>query len=143
MTAPVTGSVRLRFSATSPFVRKVRLVIHETGQADRVQHVYANPWGDFGGSVAAEADNLRTQNPLSRLPTLLTADGQPLYDSPVICEYLDSLHDATPVHPPADPAAANPPTNPHGGVTRWTALTWQALADGMLDAQMLRLNEFM
>ena len=71
---------------------------------------------------------LQAVNPLSKVPTLVTDDGQSLFDSPVICEYLDSQGDAAKLFPPAGPA-------------RWTALRQQALADGILDATQPRRRE--
>jgi glutathione S-transferase len=67
-------------------------------------------------------------NPLSKVPALLLDDGTALYDSPVICEYLDGLGDAPPLFPPPGPA-------------RWTALRRQALADGIMDACVPRRRE--
>src|SRR3712207_6237144 len=87
------------------------------------------------GRIELEATNphlsppeLLRVNPLSKVPSLLLDDGTALYDSPVICEYLDSLGDAPPLFPAAGPA-------------RWTALRQQALADGILDACVPRRRE--
>ena len=103
----------LHWSPRSPYVRKVLIVAHEAGLAGRIETVRT--------VVAAAEPNteLMKQNPQSRLPTLVLSDGTVLYDSPVICEYLDSLHDGAKLFPP-------PPE-------RWTALRRQALGDGMLD----------
>jgi glutathione S-transferase len=62
------------------------------------------------------------------VPTLLLEDGEALFDSPVICEYLDSLHYGTKLFPPA-------------GAARWQALKLQAVGDGVLDANVSRRNE--
>ena len=59
-----------------------------------------------------------------KLPTLVTDDGMALYDSRVICEYLDSQHAGTPLIPKAGP-------------DRWRVLRWQAMADGITDAGLL------
>ena len=67
-------------------------------------------------------------NPLSKVPSLVTDDGMSLYDSPVICEYLDSLGSA-------------PKLFPAPGLARWKALTQQALGDGILDATQPRRRE--
>jgi glutathione S-transferase len=69
-------------------------------------------------------DPLKGENPLVKVPSLTTDDGLVLYDSPVICEYLDTLHKAAKMFPAAGPA-------------RWTALRRQALGDGILDAAVL------
>jgi glutathione S-transferase len=106
----------LRYSPTSPFVRKVTVLLRETGLADRVVLETVDGWSEPG--------QLTEDNPLSMVPTLVLSDGSTLYDSPVICEYLDRLHDATPMIP-AD------------GDARWQVLREQALADGILDCAVL------
>jgi glutathione S-transferase len=114
--------MKLHWSPRSPFVRKVMIVAHEVGLAD---------WLDCVRTVAATAkpnDVLMRDNPLSKLPTLVLADGTVIYDSPVICEYFDSLHDG----PKLFPAPVK---------ERLTALRWQALGDGMLDFLLLWRNE--
>jgi len=103
----------LRFSHTSPFARKVTALAAETGLASRIEAIKTNAWDP--------ATDLPKDNPLGKVPALVTDDGQCLYDSPVICEYLDSLHNGRRLFPASGPA-------------RWTALRRQALADGILDA---------
>ena len=71
---------------------------------------------------------LMRDNPLSKIPTMVLDDGSPLFDSRVICEYLDTLHGGSKLFP-AEPAA------------RWTALRRQALGDGMLDFLILWRGE--
>lgn len=112
--------MKLRHSPTSPFVRKVMITAIETGLEDRIETVAANPWDP--------ATDLIDDNPLGKVPALVLDGGEVLYDSAVICEYLDSLHDGVKLFPAA-------------GGTRWTALRRQALADGILDAAILRLLE--
>ncbi len=114
--------MKLHWSPRSPFVRKVLIVAHELGLADRI---------DCVRTVAATTrphEILMRDNPLSKLPTLVLADGTVIYDSRVICEYFDSLHDGPKLFPVAIPA-------------RMTALRWQALGDGMLDFLLLWRNE--
>ncbi len=111
--------MKLRYSTTSPFVRKVHVVAIETGQIDRVELVKTN--------AADPASGLNKDNPLNKVPALTLDDGGTLYDSRVICEYLDAQGKGG-FFPPAGPA-------------RWTALRRQALADGMMDAAVLRLME--
>jgi glutathione S-transferase len=67
-------------------------------------------------------------NPLGKLPTLVLDDGRVLFDSVVICEYLDSLHQGAPLFPKS-------------GEPRWQALRWHALGDGLLDMLVLWRNE--
>jgi glutathione S-transferase len=106
----------LRHSPTSPFVRKVVVLLHETGLADRVALETVDGW--------SEPDHLTDENPLSMVPTLVLEEGGTLFDSPVICEYLDRQHGGTPMIPADDDA-------------RWRVLRQQALADGMLDCAVL------
>jgi glutathione S-transferase len=110
--------LKLHWSPRSPFVRKVMVALHETGLTDRVECVRTQ--------VAMDAPNaeLMRDNPLSKLPTLILEDGTALFDSRVICEYLDGMHDGVKLFP-ADPAA------------RFQALRWQALGDGLLDLLIL------
>lgn len=112
--------MKLRFSPTSPYVRKVCVVAHETGLFDRLEIVPTNVW--------APDTDISRDNPLGKVPALATDGGEVLFDSPVICEYLDSLYDGAKLYPPA-------------GGARWTALRRQALGDGILDASVLRLLE--
>lgn len=110
----------LRTSLTSPFGRKPRLAAAVLGLTERIEVVPA----DF----LDEADSLRAQNPLGKVPTLLLADGTALYDSRVILEYLDYLAGGGRLIP-AEPAA------------RFAALKLQAIGDGILDAGVLRRLE--
>ena len=105
--------MKLYHSTTSPYVRKVRVVAIEKALADRIELVAANPWPDPAAIVGA--------NPLGKVPVLVTDAGLALYDSPVICEYLDTL-------------VAAPRLIPAAGDARWRVLRTQALADGILDA---------
>lgn len=107
--------MKLLYSPTSPFARKVRILLLETGLDDRVEAVPTN--------TEDPASGLSAHNPLNKIPVLETELG-PLYDSPVICEYLDTLHDG-------------PKLVPASGPGRWRALRWLALADGLQDAALL------
>jgi len=114
--------MKLHWSPRSPFVRKVMIAAHETGLVSRIMCVRT-----VVGMTQVNAD-LLPDNPLNKLPTLVLEDGSPLYDSGVILEYLDSLHDG-PKLVPTEPAA------------RWTALRRHALGDGLLDLLVLWRNE--
>ena len=83
--------MKLRFSPTSPYVRKVVVTAAETGLADQIELVPTNPRDPNA--------NLGEDNPLGKVPALVTDDGVNLFDSPVICEYLDSLHGGTKLMP--------------------------------------------
>jgi len=106
--------MQLLYSPTSPYARKVRVVAIERGLTDRIEMVAANPLGE---DTAA----LRAKNPLGKIPTLVLDDGTTLFDSPVICEYLDAL-------------AAGPRLLAESGAERWACLRAAALADGVMDA---------
>ena len=112
--------MRLRFAATSPYVRKVVILLHETGQFKDVELIPTNVWDP--------ATDITADNPLGKVPALVLDDGTVLFDSPVICEYLDAQHDGETLFPAPGPE-------------RWAALRLQALADGGLDALLLRRME--
>jgi glutathione S-transferase len=103
-------------ATVSPFTRKVRVAAIETGQPDLI---------DWEMVVMAEKPvALAESNPLDKVPVVILDNGRQLYDSPVICEYIDSLHDG-------------PKLIPEGGEARWEILRLQALADGVCDAAVL------
>jgi glutathione S-transferase len=104
--------MKLYFANTSPYARKARMVILEKGLVDQVETVFQNPFD--------ESPDLKKANPLGKVPALVTDDGNTVFDSPVICAYLDSLSPETRLIP-VDGA-------------RWNVLTAEALADGILDA---------
>ncbi|HYN40053.1 MAG TPA: glutathione S-transferase N-terminal domain-containing protein [Rhodospirillales bacterium] len=112
--------MKLRYSPTSPYVRKVTVTAHECGLHHRIERLPTDirePQKDFLGD-----------NPLGKVPALITDDGLQLFDSRVICEYLDSLHDGRKLFPVDVPA-------------RWRTLRLMALADGITDAAVLRRLE--
>jgi glutathione S-transferase len=114
--------VKLFYSPASPFVRKV-MACAITREIDaQIELVTTN--------AQASAPALLAANPLSKVPALITEDGVGLFDSPVICEYLDALDGALPLFPRS------------GGV-RWLALKHQALGDGMMDAAVARRGEML
>ena len=106
--------MKLIGSTTSPYVRKVRVVMAEK-KLD-YQFVLDDVWGD-GARVAAT-------NPLGKVPCLLMEGGEALFDSRVIVEYLDTL----------SPVCRLIPTT---GRDRLAVKIWEALADGVLDAGIL------
>ena len=115
--------MKLRFSHTSPYARKAWMTAIECGLDSRVELVKTNAW-------ASESDFVK-DNPLSKVPALVLEDGQVLYDSPVICEYLDSLHSGHKLFPAEGPE-------------RFRQLKVQALADGILDAAVaIRVEQTM
>jgi len=114
--------MKLHWSPRSPFVRKVMIAAHERGLVDRIVCVRT-----VAAMTKPHAELIR-DNPLSKIPTLVLDDDRVLYDSPVICEYLDGLGSAPKLFP-AEPAA------------RFEALRRQALGDGFLDMLVTLRNE--
>ena len=108
--------MQLRASPLSPFVRKVRMAIIHLGLASRIEIVRAD--------TQNPDDSLRQQNPLGKIPTLITDDGGAIYDSRVILEYLDHL-------------AGGGIIVPDGWPARRDVLVLQALCDGIMDAGVL------
>jgi glutathione S-transferase len=115
--------MKLHWSPKSPYVRKVMVCAHERGLLPRIELIR---------SVAAMLKPnpaIMADNPLSKIPTLVLDDGRTLFDSAVICEYLDTL------------AESGSRLFPAEGDARWQALRWHALGDGLLDALILWRNE--
>lgn len=104
--------VQLWYASTSPFARKVRIAAHELDLDRRIALVETNPW---------TSPDLRKLNPLAKVPTLVLDDGEILFESSVICDYLDSLAPSRRLFPEA-------------GTVRWRALRLQGLADGAATA---------
>jgi glutathione S-transferase len=77
--------MKLYITAPSPFARKCRIVAREKGLIGRIEEIAVDPY--------ANAPELLASNPVVQVPTLIAEDGLPLNDSPVICEYLDTLGD--------------------------------------------------
>ncbi len=97
-------------SHNSPFARKVRVAAIETGQGETIDWTMVD--------LVDRPAVLGQTNPLDQVPVVIQDDGTALYDSPVICQYLDSLHDG-------------PKLYPEVGAARWTALRLEALGDGL------------
>lgn len=107
--------MKLLYQTHSPFARKVLVFVHEAGLAERVEveHHETSP-------TSANAD-VFARNPLGKVPVLLRPGLEPLFDSDVICAYLDTLHDGARLIPET-------------GEARWRALRLQAVAQGMAEA---------
>jgi glutathione S-transferase len=112
--------MKIYFSAASPFVRKVFVCAHELGLADRIEKLpsHAHP-------VNRDAA-IRQHNPLGQVPTFFNDDGEVLYDSRVICEYLNARAGGRLFG---------------DGVDRWRILTQAAMGDGLLGAALLSRYE--
>jgi len=116
--------MKLYWSSRSPFVRKVMIFAHECGMAPRIECVRTLV------SMNRPNSDLLPVNPTGKIPTLELDDGTALYDSLVICEYLDSLHDGRKLFPAS-------------GTARWTALRRHALGNNLTDNLMLWRNEIL
>lgn len=114
--------MKLYFNPASPYVRKVRVTAHELGLTGKIELI------SISLTPVSPHDGLRHSNPIGKIPALILDDGSALYDSPVICEYLDALAGGNRIFPAPGPA-------------RWTALRRQALADGIMDAAVLTRYE--
>ncbi len=114
--------MKLFFSPASPFVRKVMVCALERGIDGHIEKL---------GSAAHPINQdptIKAHNPTGKVPTLIADDGSAIYDSRVICEFIDSVGTAPALFPAA-------------GVDRWQALVLQSAADEMLDAALLARYE--
>lgn len=110
----------LRTSPATPFGRKISIALDVVGLSDQVQTAHAD--------TLSATDSLRQQNPLGKIPALLLNDGEAIFDSRVIIEYLnerDGRHILI----------------PSSGMERIRVLRHQAVADGLLDASLLIVYE--
>ncbi len=114
--------MKLMYSPTSPYVRKVMIIAIERGLDRKIEKAPQAASPVSGNKVLEKA------NPLGKVPALELDNGTTLFDSPVICEYLDSRHRGAKVFPAA-------------GARRWKALRQQAIGDGLLDAALLARYE--
>ncbi|MHA1568152.1 MAG: glutathione S-transferase family protein [Alphaproteobacteria bacterium] len=112
--------MKLVMLSTSPFVRMVRAVAVETGLADRINL-------DFQ-ELTDRSNTIAKVNPIGKVPSLILDDGEILFDSRVICEYLDGLHDG-------------PKLFPANGMARIRALRMLAVANGIGDAMVVLRTE--
>jgi glutathione S-transferase len=111
-------------SSRSPYVRKVMVAAHEIGVQDRVTLVRKNL------AILKPDDEVIAANPLGKIPALILEDGTSLYESSVICEFLNGLR-PSPTLFPADPAA------------RLVALRQQATGNGLMDLLVIERAERM
>lgn len=107
--------MRLLYQTHSPYARKALVFAHEAGLAGAIEVVHHET------SPTLRNEAVFAQNPLGKVPVLLRAGAPPLFDSDVICAYLDTLH-------------AGRRLVPVDGEPRWQALRVQAVAQGMADA---------
>jgi len=107
--------MKLFYQTHSPYARKVLVLAHETGLADRLEVIHHET------SPTRRNEEVFDVNPLGKVPVLILDDGATLFDSNVICEYLDGLHDGARLIP-------------IGGRARFFSLRLQALAQGLCEA---------
>ena len=111
--------MKLIYSAASPFARKVNVLLRETGQTDDVDLV------EVATTPVSTPSEVRAANPIGKIPALIREDGPALYDSRVICRYLDDRAGAG-LYPASE---------------IWEMLTLEATADGLMDAAVLMVYE--
>jgi glutathione S-transferase len=107
--------MKLLYQTHSPYARKVLVAAHEVGLADKLEVVHQET------SPTRRNEDVISLNPLGKVPVLICDDGLVLFDSTVICEYLDGMHEGQKLIPAS-------------GKTRWLALRLQALAQGIADS---------
>lgn len=112
--------MQLLGSLTSPYVRLVRVLLAEKGLADEVELVLTNP--------LADSPELRAANPLGKVPALVNTPVGTLFDSRLICEFLDAWH-------------PHPGLLPSHGAERWDCLQRVILAQGLMDAAVATVFE--
>lgn len=108
-------TMKLLYQTHSPYARKALVFAHEAGLADRIEVVHHET------SPTLRNPEVFAENPLGKVPVLLRPGLPPIFDSDVICAYLDALHDGRRLIPPE-------------GEPRWQALRVQAVAQGLADA---------
>jgi glutathione S-transferase len=113
--------LKLLITETSPYARKCRVLIREQGLTSRIAEEEAMPLDDPAALLAV--------NPLGKVPALIRDGATALVDSPLICEFIDSLIEDRWI--------------PKSGTARWRVLRFQAIADGILDLAVGRRIELM
>jgi glutathione S-transferase len=113
--------MKLLSSPLSPYVRKVRITAAMKGLEDKIEAIPTD-------TNPIDVPQLDKANPLHKVPALITDSGTAIFDSHVVCEYLDSL-------------APAPVLFPKSGPERWETLLLGSLGDGILDAALLLVYE--
>jgi len=111
-------TLKMFHSPASPFVRKVLVCAYEKGVSDQIENLPSKAW-----PVKRDPEIVR-ENPSGQVPSAIMEDGSPLFDSRVICAYVDTMSDKTPLIP-------------NDREARFSAMTLEALADTMLSAALL------
>jgi glutathione S-transferase len=113
--SPISDRATLFYQTHSPYARKALVFAHEAGLADRIEVVHQET------SPTRRNDEVFALNPLGKVPVLACPGSEPIFDSFVICAFLDTLHDG-------------PPLIPAEGAARWKALRREAVAQGLADS---------
>lgn len=116
--------MKMYWSSRSPFVRKAMVVAHEVGVANRIEKIPV-----VVSSTMKPTAEVMMNNPLNKIPTLITDEGITLFESVVVCEYLDTTFNK------------GAKLFPASGMARWKALRWQALGSGMLEVEVAWRSE--
>lgn len=107
--------MKLLYQTHSPYARKALVFAHEVGLAPQIEVIHHET------SPIRRNEQVFAENPLGKVPVLLRPGLPPIFDSDVICAYLDTLQ-------------AGPKLIPAEGEARWHALRLQAVAQGLADA---------
>lgn len=107
--------MKLLYQTHSPYARKALVFAHEAGLAAQIEVI------DHETSPTLRNEDVFALNPLGKVPVLVCNDHGAIFDSDVICAYLDGLH-------------SGPKLIPADGAARWHALRMQAVAQGLADA---------
>lgn len=113
--SPTSDRATLFYQTHSPYARKALVFVHEAGLADRIDVVHQET------SPTRRNDEVFALNPLGKVPVLAWPGSEPIFDSVVICAFLDTLH-------------AGRPLIPTEGAARWKALRREAVAQGLADS---------
>lgn len=118
----------LFYSPFHTFVHKVLVTAHECGHWDRLERVPTFPFKNGAGEDQGDAYDISALNPLGKVPTLATGEGQVIFGSQAICEYLDATATARRMYPEPGPK-------------RWDALSRLALCDTIFESTVQMVME--
>ncbi|MEM7701970.1 MAG: glutathione S-transferase family protein [Pseudomonadota bacterium] len=120
--------MKLFYSPFHTFIHKALVTAHECGLWDEIDFVATFPFKNLEGEDQGEAYSIAAINPLSKVPTLATPDGQVIFGSQAVCEFLDANSKARRMYPQAGPA-------------RWDAITRLALSDTIFEGTVQMVAE--
>ncbi len=120
--------MKLFYSPFHTFVHKVLVTAHECGHWDRLERVATFPFKNNQGEDCGDSYDISPLNPLDKVPTLVTDEGQVIFSSQAICEYLDSTSTARRMYPAPGPK-------------RWDALRRLSLSDTIFESTVQMVME--